>query len=263
MIERGQRFGRLIVDHPLRPRADGNGPVPWLCRCDCGGVLIASADLLTSGQGLSCGCMQLEQEVVYAQCPSCGVKFEIVPSGKPTPQFCPSCATKYEGRAWRVCAICRKLFPAPPSATASTCSRRCYQAWCSRLHKGLPGRKWSESEKRRKAEQGRPEGLKLGTAAAQKSPLAGRFATNQEAKCWILIDPSGKEIPVRNLRMWAREHTELFGKPPGDKSANQIARGFMAIAQTLRGSRGTPGKQRGATSYLGWGLKQLPEYPAK
>ena len=44
-------------------------------------------------------------------------------------------------------------------------------------------------------------------------------------------------------------------------SARQIASGFRAIAQTIAGNRGTPGKRRGAMTYLGWTLKGLLEGP--
>lgn len=86
--------------------------------------------------------------------------------------------------------------------------------------------------------------------------FAGRFETNQEAKIWRLVDPSGNEIIVRNLLLWARENTERFGKPPGDRSAIQIASGFEAIAATLRGTRKMP-----SMTYFGWTLKDVPEVP--
>lgn len=120
---------------------------------------------------------------------------------------------------------------------------------------------WGDEAKKRKSQLGQTANLQLGTAAAQMSPIAGRFETNREAKIWILIDPSGNEITVRNLKLWARDHADLFGKPLGDKSANQIAAGFCAIAQTLRGKRGSPGKPSGAMTYFGWTLKCPPESP--
>ena len=58
---------------------------------------------------------------------------------------------------------------------------------------------------------------------------------------------TGKRLPVRQA--------------PGDRSGDQIAHGFMAIAQTLTGSRGIPGKPRGAMSYFGWTLKEPPHRP--
>lgn len=160
----------------------------------------------------------------------------------------------------RKCVICGKEFECYPSDKKVTCSNECRRERQRRLVSKKPV-KWSEDAKRRLSERGQTENLKLGTDAAKESPIAGRFETNREAKIWTLIDPSGKEIHVRNLLMWARENTGLFGKPPGDKSAEQISCGFRAIAQTLTGTRGIPGKQRGALSYFGWTLKSPPEEP--
>ena len=67
---------------------------------------------------------------------------------------------------------------------------------------------------------------------------------------------------VRNLLLWARGNTERFHKPLGDKSAKQILAGFEAIAQTMRGKRGAPGKPGGAMTYFGWTLKCIPEEPS-
>ena len=152
--------------------------------------------------------------------------------------------------------MCHKLFPCPPSSNAVTCSNACSAVWKSRTHKGLRIT-WSDEARQRLAAKGITENLKLGTAAAQQSPIAGRFETNREAKVWILIDPTGQEITVRNLILWARENTGRFGKPEGDHSARQIASGFRAIAQTLLGTRKTP-----AMTYFGWTLK-CPPKPAE
>lgn len=160
----------------------------------------------------------------------------------------------------RKCVICGKEFECYPSDNKVTCSNKCRRERQRRIVSKRPV-KWSEDAKKRLSEHGQTENLKLGTDAAKKSPIAGRFETNQEAKIWTLIDPSGREITVRNLLLWARENTELFWKTPGDKSATQIANGFKAIAQTLTGKRGVPGKQSGAMSYFGWTLKCPPEEP--
>lgn len=158
----------------------------------------------------------------------------------------------------RRCVICGKPFHCYPSDKKVTCSNTCRCERQRRIVKNTPV-KWSDAAKRRLSERGQTENLKLGTAAAQASSLAGRFKTNREAKIWVLVDPTGNEVVVQNLLLWARENTVLFNKPPGDKSAKQIAAGFKAIAQTMRGSRGTPGKPRGAMSYFGWTLKCLPQ----
>lgn len=118
-----------------------------------------------------------------------------------------------------------------------------------------------DAAKARLSTRGQPQNLQLGTAAAQRSPVAGRYETNQEAKVWILISPTGEEIIVRNLLLWARAHTDLFGKPPGDKSAGQIAAGFRAIASTLTGKRRPGSRGRPAYTYFGWTLKGPPVHP--
>ena len=251
----GRRFGRLVVVSKKESRK--NGSVIWLCRCDCGNVLMANRITLCSGGVKSCGCLSSRGGVKYAKCPACGNRFPIELNGERTPQFCPECAPKYEGRNWKVCPVCGKLFPSPASAKTVTCSKECSAEWKSRAHSGLSN-KWSEKSKAKKREQGQTDNLKLGTPAAMASPVAGRFETNQMAKVWTLIDPSGNEIVVRNLLMWARENTERFGKPEGDKSARQIESGFKAIALTLRGKRKTP-----AMTYFGWTLKDLPKEPGE
>ena len=248
----GVRSGRLVAVRQMAKRE--NGFVVWLCRCDCGNVAL----LLSSNVGStkSCGCLQRGRgKPVRARCPACGDLFEISLDGNPTPQFCPSCAPKYRGQTWRVCPICKTLFPAPPSDKTVTCSKECSAQWRRLTHAGVSNH-WSDEARAKCSQRGQTDNLKLGSPAAQRSPAAGRFETNQEAKVWTLIDPSGNEIVVRNLRMWARDHTDLFGKPPGDHSANQISAGFAQIVQTMLGKRKTP-----AMSYFGWTLKCLPQVP--
>lgn len=157
----------------------------------------------------------------------------------------------------RNCVICGKAFECYPSDITVTCSNACRRERQRRIQTGH-SISWSDEAKARLSEKGQTANLKLGTAAAQTSPIAGRGEENQEAKVWILVTPDGEEIVVRNLLHWARSHTDLFDKPPGDQSAKQIAAGFKAIAQTLRGGRKS-GKQRGAYTYKGWTLKGLPQ----
>lgn len=160
----------------------------------------------------------------------------------------------------RTCVICGKPFECYPSDNKVTCSKDCRRERQRRIVSARPVR-WSSEAKAKAAARGQTDNLKRGPAAAQKSPIAGRYETNQEAKIWTLVDPTGQEITVRNLLLWARENTEIFGKPSGDRSASQIASGFRAIAQTLVGKRGVPGKPRGAMTYYGWTLKKPPEEP--
>ena len=245
---RGKRSGRLVGVKMMKQRYAGF--VMWLCKCDCGSVFLLSSSGLKYNRVKSCGCLGKKQN---ARCPGCGRYFPITLDGTPTPQFCPDCAPKYAGRNWRVCPVCHKLFPSPPSSNAITCSAACSSVWKSLTHKGLRVN-WSDESRQRLSAKGKTENLKLGTAAAQRAPIAGRFETNQNAKIWTLVDPCGNKITVRNLILWARENTDLFGKPEGDHSAHQIASGFQAIALTMCGKRKTP-----AMSYFGWTLKCPPE----
>lgn len=160
----------------------------------------------------------------------------------------------------RQCVICGKSFDCYPSDNKVTCSKDCRRERQRRLVKASPV-KWGPEARERASRKGQTANLSLGTAAAQASPLAGRYETNQEAKTWILVSPAGEEIVVKNLLLWARENTALFGKPAGDKSAEQISKGFGAIAQTLKGNRSVPGKPRGAMTYFGWTLKAPPNKP--
>lgn len=249
----GKRFGRLTVLHPLERRFGTS--IALLCRCDCGNVTVAKKNNLVQGNTRSCGCLTAGRGPSKARCPSCGEAFPVAINGEPTPQFCPSCAPKYAGRNWNVCPVCGKLFATPPSNRKVTCSKECSSAWRARMLTGVP-HKWGKEAKARLSKKGQTENLKLGTDAAKVSPIAGRFETNQEALVWVLIDPTGQEYTVRNLKLWARENAELFGKEPGDKSGEQISAGFRQIAATMRGKRKTP-----ATSYFGWTLKCLPREP--
>ena len=249
----GQRFGRLTVLKQSEKKA--NGFPFWLCRCDCGSVNLVSSSALKSGNVSSCGCLVQRDGAAYALCPACGNRFIIMLNGDRTPQFCQECASKYTGRNWKVCPICGSLFPSPASDKTVTCSKACSSIWRSASHGGVSNR-WGAESRARKRLDGRTNNLRLGTEAAKKSPVAGRFKTNQWSKVWTLIDPVGNEITVQNLLLWARENTERFGKPKGDRSASQIAHGFAAIAETLRGTRKTP-----AMTYFGWTLKAPPDIP--
>lgn len=160
----------------------------------------------------------------------------------------------------RKCVICGKPFDCYPSDNRVTCSNECRRERQRRIVTARPVQ-WGQEARARASARGQTKNLKLGLAAAQASSKAGRFETNQAAKIWTLIDPCGREYVVRNLLMWARENADLFGKPPGDRSARQIAAGFEAISQTLACKRGAPRKPRRAMTYFGWTLGKPSEEP--
>ena len=84
--------------------------------------------------------------------------------------------------------------------------------------------------------------------------------SNNRAKIWTLVDPSGNEIVVRNLLLWAREMRDYL-ETNNDKSASQISSGFKAIAKTLAANQNVSGKPTKAKTYFGWTLKEIPKKP--
>lgn len=61
--EIGNKYGRLTV--LSRSKNNHRGDAQWLCRCDCGSVIITKGISLRSGHAKSCGCLQ--KEVVRKQ----------------------------------------------------------------------------------------------------------------------------------------------------------------------------------------------------
>ena len=245
----GQRHGRLVAVRRLQ-----NGK--WICQCDCGKQIPLPSALCTKAR--SCGCLVNRNGVMYARCPACNVFFAVDLTNPPTPQFCPQCAPNHAHRKYKVCAICGKLFSSAPSQKTVCCSKDCSKQWRQFVHIGISNH-WSPVSRARASAKGQTDNLKLGSPAAKKSQIAGRFETNQEAKIWHLITPTGDEIVIRNLLKWARENAALFDKTPNnDKSATQIASGFRQISRTLQGKRAKP-----SMYYFGWTLKCPPELPGK
>ena len=57
----GERFGRLsVVGIAEKPPNSKNRHSRWLCRCDCGNMVVVASDKLTNGNTKSCGCLRLE-----------------------------------------------------------------------------------------------------------------------------------------------------------------------------------------------------------
>ena len=52
-----RRFGRLVVD---KYAGQSKRNACWLCRCDCGGLLIVIGHNLTGGNTQSCGCLRVD-----------------------------------------------------------------------------------------------------------------------------------------------------------------------------------------------------------
>jgi len=56
LLLEGKRFGRLLVQRFVM--RDRFGAAMWECMCDCGNTVTIRSNSLTSGNSLSCGCLQ-------------------------------------------------------------------------------------------------------------------------------------------------------------------------------------------------------------
>lgn len=171
------------------------------------------------------------------------------------------------GKITKPCVICGKLFDSYRSDNRVTCSDACRRQRAAKSSHDKP-RKWGEEAKRRRAEDAdikaqmnvlQPRGVQ----AALAIPEGQRGPQNRESKIWVLVDPSGTQVPCTNLLDWARNNYRLFEpqtpEDECDKAAQRIASGFRAIANSMRG---TPSCKRSVYHYKGWGLLSLPITPA-
>ncbi len=130
----------------------------------------------------------------------------------------------------------------------------------SEIHKGHEvteetRKKMSEKAKNPERLPQQQECAKKGTAAAQKSPLSGRFETNINAKEWVIMDPTGKTYKFTNLRNWIRKNIELFtdveDAADDPKIVDRIHHGLgTAKRNTIAGKSGTTWY---GWSVIGWG----------
>lgn len=56
----GKRFGKLLVLERVAGNKEKTGK--WVCRCDCGSIIMVSSDKLLSGHTQSCGCIRSKGE---------------------------------------------------------------------------------------------------------------------------------------------------------------------------------------------------------
>lgn len=147
--------------------------------------------------------------------------------------------------AYKKCPICGSVFQAPPSSKKITCSAECSKERKRISHTGKHN-VWSEDKKARLKEKGLPPALNLGTKAAQKSPIAGSFATNQNAKHWVLKSPEGNLYEFDNLTLFVRTHPEFFPNPYSARSA------LAASGACLAGKPYPSRKGRQFSQYKGW-----------
>lgn len=161
----------------------------------------------------------------------------------------------------KTCIICGAEFKASPSSKKVTCSPACRSIRAAQAAK-VSGKPWSpEAKARRRENPGVQRQMAqmqaVGVAAALALPEGQRGPQHRSSKVWILIDPCGNQIEVKNLLDWARRNYRRF-EPDSidpDATANRIRNGFGAIASSMRGN---PSRARPATTYKGWGLAALP-----
>ena len=183
-------------------------------------------------------------------------------SGKTT-----SCGCKAVGKITKPCVICGRLFDSYRSDNRVTCSDACRRLRAAKSAHEKP-RKWGEDAKRRRAESSdvKAQIADLQPRAVQAAlaiPEGHRGPQNRESKIWVLVDPSGNQVPCTNLLDWARNNYWLFEpqtpKDERDLAAGRISRGFQKIAACMRGS---PSCKRSVYHYKDWGLLSLPITPA-
>ncbi len=61
----GKRFGRLVVLEPTELRM--NNSVVWVCKCDCGTIVMVANQNLRQGSTKSCGCLQKELAIQHGK----------------------------------------------------------------------------------------------------------------------------------------------------------------------------------------------------
>lgn len=64
-FNRGQRFGKLIVIGESENRK--NQKSHWVCKCDCGSIIITTGSRLKSGHTHSCGCIKSKGEELISK----------------------------------------------------------------------------------------------------------------------------------------------------------------------------------------------------
>lgn len=201
-----------------------------------------------------------------AECLRCGsVKSYYASSliaGKTT-----SCGCKAVGKITKTCVICGKPFDSYRSDNRVTCSDSCRRLRAAKSSHDKP-RKWGEAAKRRRAEdpniKARMDELQpRALQAALAKPEGQRGPQNRGSKIWVLVDPSGNQVPCTNLLDWARNNYRLFEpqtpEEERDIAAKRIASGFKKIAACMRGN---PSCKGSVYHYKDWGLLSLPITPA-
>lgn len=153
-----------------------------------------------------------------------------------------------ENKNYKVCVICGKCFPSPPSAKVVTCSPPCRSARArmARLARTdlnhfteAQRKKFRESERRKAVSK---YAQSMATEAALKLPAGQRGCQNRTSKLWIIVTPSGQKVAAINLVQFVRDNADIFDIDPIDDNAvHSIASGFRIISRTYLGkNKGRP-----------------------
>lgn len=152
----------------------------------------------------------------------------------------------------KTCPECGKTFECPPSSKKVTCSKECQKRHAQKRQTGI--RRSEETKlKISRATKGRNmSNLQVrAIEAVKKSPKAGRFETNLNAKDWHLVSPEGKHYRFHSLNFWLRENCkELFGFDPDSRQYKNAVSGLCQAKRAVLGK--TPEGQRPCYTYKGW-----------
>lgn len=260
----GERFGKLVAIERIGSKSHNS---IWRCRCDCGNTADVAMGNLRSGHTTSCGCAKKEAQndptarvKALKESPNTGM-YETNRSAKS--YIISKNEIRYEFRNLR--NFVREHTELFEIGSSDTDMRRVASRISSAARTGTKYKGWTvvckDSSPKKELSEAHKEHMKslqkAGLEAAMSVPENQRGPQNRTSKIWVLIDPSGKHVPVLNLLDWCRENYTLFEPPCDDvdKAARRVASGFRCIASSMRG---VPSRQRPVSSYKGWGLAKIP-----
>jgi predicted nucleic acid-binding Zn ribbon protein len=149
------------------------------------------------------------------------------------------------------CIVCGTAYEESPSGRI-TCSDACDRQHRSDTHRGT-SHQWTAASRATLAVKGQTRNLTRGTPAAQQSPIAGPFETNQEAKYWWVVNlATMHRYHVRNLRKFCRDNAHLFAPDPWERACA----GLRQVQAWLVGSR-----QRQVSRWKEWTLERPAVHP--
>jgi hypothetical protein len=155
-----------------------------------------------------------------------------------------------------VCPICGTAVQRNASDKRRTCGAAdCVRAWraqiCPTLLSAPRAAYWTPERRAEKSSQGQTDSLQKGTAAAQASPKAGPYETNQNALTWTLLSPDNQIYTVRNLALWCRDNAAILPSTPKNACAGIR---FLKLSQMDK-------TKRPVSSWHGWRLLSWSKDP--